>query len=452
MTLCRPNPAIFSAMSRAFLVGERTVDAVTERLFGTMGRHWRWIKPLARRMLAAFPAESRPRRIAVISFLQGDEGLRYAILKYGDQLRVATWIADPPGMLPVAAAADWQIPALCTVGELADWLAVSPDELHQLAGLTQSFTSLPNRPPESRANHYHYRVLHKMHSGIRLIEAPKQRLKELQSRILIGILEKIPVNPSVHGFLRGHSIQSFAAPHCGKPVVLRMDLRDFFPSITAARVRSLFLIAGYPEPVSALLGGICTHATPRRLWSGLNLKNPSLLHELRGFYARPHLPQGAPTSPALANLCAWRADCRLSGLARSSEAVYTRYADDLAFSGGEIFARCVDRFHIQAAAILSEEGFLVCHRKTRIMRTGVRQYLAGLVVNDRLNVVRKDFDTLKAILTNCVRHGAERQNREKHPAFRSHLEGRVSFVESVNPAKGKRLRRVFEKIEWQIPK
>ncbi len=98
--------------------------------------------------------------------------------------------------------------------------------------------------------------------------------------------------------------------------------------------------------------------------------------------------------------------------------------------------------------ILHEEGFDVHHRKTRIMRQGVRQHLAGLVVNQSVNMIRADFDRLKAILTNCVRLGPESQNREEHPGFRSHLEGRVGFVEMIHPAKGKRLRAILEKIAW----
>ena len=165
-------------------------------------------------------------------------------------------------------------------------------------------------------------------------------------------------------------------------------------------------------------------------------------------YARPHLPQGAPTSPALANLCVYRVDCRLTGLAQSAGAVYTRYADDLVFSGDEVLDRRVERFSTHVAAILHEEGFAVHHRKTRIMRRSVRQHMAGLVTNERVNVRRADFDRLKAILTNCVRMGPASQNREAHPNFRSHLEGRVGFVESINPAKGERLRRIFEEIRW----
>ena len=141
-------------------------------------------------------------------------------------------------------------------------------------------------------------------------------------------------------------------------------------------------------------------------------------------------------------------DCRLAGLAESAGAAYTRYADDLAFSGGEEFDRRVERFASHVAAILHEEGFAVHHRKTRIMRQGVRQHLAGVVTNQRMNVMRPDFDLLKATLTNCVRLGPESQNRDAHPRYRSHLDGRVGFVEMINPARGQKLRRIFERIQW----
>jgi RNA-directed DNA polymerase len=284
--------------------------------------------------------------------------------------------------------------------------------------------------------HYHYRVLTKQSGAIRLIEAPKPRLKALQRKILAEILEKIPPHPSVHGFLKGHSIKTFVTPHVAQRVILKMDLEDFFPSISRARVQALFRTMGYPESVADLLGGICTTAAPHDIW------------KLRDLYTTPHLPQGAPTSPALANLCTWRVDARLSCLAKSAGAVYTRYADDLAFSGAESFERSADRFSTHVAAILYEEGFSVHHRKTRIMRQGVRQHLAGLVANQSLNVRRSDLDRLKAILTNCIRQGPESQNRESHSHYRLHLQGKVAFVESINPAKGTRLRALFDQIPW----
>jgi RNA-directed DNA polymerase len=90
----------------------------------------------------------------------------------------------------------------------------------------------------------------------------------------------------------------------------------------------------------------------------------------------------------------------------------------------------------------------VHHRKTRVMREGVRQHLAGVVVNRHVNMMRPDFDRLKAILTNCIRFGPESQNRDSHESFRSHTEGRVGFAEMINPEKAKRLRALLERIEW----
>jgi hypothetical protein len=254
--------------------------------------------------------------------------------------------------------------------------------------------------------------------------------------------------------VKGRSVQTFAAPHVGRRVVLRMDLENFFPTFPGARVQSFFRTIGYPERVADLLGGIATNCVPRIAWSEMikqsgDALDPQQLWHVRTMYARPHLPQGAPTSPSLANLCSYRLDCRLSGLAQSAGAAYTRYADDLAFSGGEKFEHCAARFATQVAVILMEEGFTVHHRKTRIMRQSVRQHLAGLVTNERLNVRRSDFDRVKAILTNCVRHGPGSQNRDAHPHFREHLAGRISFMESINTEKGRRLRALFDQIVWE---
>jgi retron-type reverse transcriptase len=342
-------------------------------------------------------------------------------------------------MLPVPAAATWDLPVIETAGDLAAWLGLSVRELEWFADLK----GLAYKGNSSKLAHYHYRVLTKRSGSIRLIESPKPRLKELQRQILSLVLNEIPSHGAVHGFVKGKSIKTFTAAHVGQRVVLKMDLQDYFPSLSGARIQTFFRSAGYPESVADLLGGICTNATPRRIWT-----DPNSPWETRALYARPHLPQGAPTSPALANLCTYPVDCRLTGLAKSAGAQYTRYADDLAFSGGKDFERCAERFSTHVAVILHEEGFRVNHRKTRIMRQGVRQHLAGLVINRHANVRRTGFDRLKAILTNCVRLGPESQNREAHPSFRSHLEGRVGFVESINPAKGKRLRTILEQIAW----
>lgn len=440
-----PASSLVTALARSFLAGEATLDSIADRAGQTLGRNWRWLRPLVRRYLQSMAGEMRPRQRDVIHFFLHDPGFRRAWSKHFDELSVAKWLVDPQRMQPVEAAAAWDVPAIESIGPLADWLSITPDELLWFADLK----ALAYKSKNPRLTHYHYRVLAKKSGAIRLIEAPKPRLKELQRQILAQILDRIPPHSAAHGFVQGRSVQTFLAPHVGRRVVLKMDLQDFFPSITGPRVQTIFRMLGYPESVADLLGGICTNAVPRQVWKASAAgADDDQLQEARLVHTRPHLPQGAPTSPALANICAYRADCRLTGLARSAGAEYSRYADDLAFSGDEEFERGVERFSAHAAAILMEEGFHVNHRKTRIMHQGVRQRLVGLVANERMNVMRADFDRLKATLHNCARLGPESQNRASHPHFRAHLDGRIGWVESINPTKGQRLRALFGQIAW----
>lgn len=433
--------AIARALAEAFLNGELAVDEMVERGSRLLGRRWRWLRPLAGRVCEAFGVGTRPRRIVVAQFLLADAEFARAQTKH--ELRIVERLAPAAEMQPVAAAQAWRVPAIRSVGELAEWLKVGIGELYWFADPR----GLESKRNAGKLRNYHYRPLAKRTGEARLIEAPKPRLKEIQRQILSEILEQIPAHDASHGFRRGYSIKTFAAPHVGRRVVLRLDLRNFFPSIRAARVQALFRTIGYAETVADLLAGLCTNGTPDDVWDALEADRWSI-RDARRLYARRHLPQGAPTSPALGNLCAYRLDCRLAKLASSAGAVYTRYADDLAFSGGREFERVVGRFRIHVCAVASEEGFSVRHRKTRVMRQGVRQRLAGIVVNEHANVPREDYDRLKATLTNCVRHGAASQNRAGHDDFRAHLLGRVSFVEMVNSARGRRLRALFDRIEW----
>ena len=427
-----PNRTLLTALAKSFLGGEAEAARIVARARRTLGASPRWLAALAGRYVDTFAGQQRPRLRDVVQFLRSDPHLARS-----RRLSPRHWLNPAPLMQPVAAAASWDLPAITTAGDLADWLGLTPGELDWFADLK----ALGYKTNARRLRHYRYRVVSKSCGSIRLIEAPKSTLKILQRKILARILEKIPQHPAVHGFVKGRSIRTFVAAHVGRRVVLRMDLRDFFPSFPGARIQALFRTFGYPERVADLLGGICTNAVPREI-----LRECSF--EVRALYQRPHLPQGAATSPALANICTWRADRRLAGLANTAGAVYTRYADDLAFSGDDGFERRVDRFSMHVAAILHEEGLAVHHRKTRVMRQGVRQHLAGLVANQRINVIRADFDRLKAILTNCVRHGPGTQNREAHPDFRAHLDGRVAFVESIHPQRGRRLRAIFERISF----
>jgi RNA-directed DNA polymerase len=340
-------------------------------------------------------------------------------------------VAGPPGT--------WPVPRLPTPGRLADWVGVTPRELDWFADCKRL-----NDDAKSALRHYTLRWLKKSSGRYRLLEVPKSRLKAIQRQLLDDLLAHVPPHDAAHAFRTGRSLVGFAAPHAGQRLVLRLDLHDFFPSVRATRVHALFRRLGYPIGVARLLTGLCTHSVAPGEWPVVTAADTAC----RQRCALPHLPQGAPTSPALANLCAWRFDTRLAALAVSAGAKYTRYADDLAFSGGHDFERAARRFQVQVMRIALEEGFEINARKTRFMRPGVRQQLCGVVLNTRPNIRRDEFDRLKAILHNCVKHGPNTQNRAALPDFRAHLLGRIGWVEHLHPARGVKLRAVFNLIAW----
>lgn len=386
-------------------------------------------------MFSRFEAQIRPTSRELATFLLADSAFNGAW--YTEEQvppGIQHFVLPQPTMQPYGPARLWHVPALVTATELAQWLSVTPSELDWFADIKR----LSSRRREPKLAHYSYRLLGKSNGGLRILESPKTRLKEIQRRILSGIIDRIPVHPAAHGFRKGRSVRTFVEPHINRTVVVKLDLENFFLSIGGARVAALFRTVGYPETVASLLTGLVTAVTP---------VNVTSRHSL---YGQPHLPQGAPTSPAIANLCAYRLDCRLAGLALAVGAQYTRYADDLAFSGGKDFERRAERFTLQAATVVAAEGFSVCHRKTRVMRNSARQHMAGLVVNEHPNLRRTDFDRLKATLHNCLRHGPAAQNRESHPDFRAHLEGLLAYAEQVNAAKATKLRKVFSQISWEL--
>jgi hypothetical protein len=446
----RAHTLLVRGLSEAFLAGSWDQDGLVDQGSRILGRRYRWLGPLARRVRAAFADQPRPRAARLAGFLRDDHGFQKACARHELTLHFAQWPA--PVMRPrQGAPASWSVPPIATPAELARFLEVSANELDWFADCQARERSARGDP----LRHYRYRWLAKASGSIRLIEAPKPRLKRLQRRLLDTILVHIPPHESVHGFRPGRSITTFAAPHVGRTIVLKMDLRDFFVSISSARVLAVFLTAGYPEAVARSLAGLCTNTVPPDVWKrsggealALGPAASSANWRRRRLYRQPHLPQGAPTSPALANLAAYRLDVRLACLAQSAQASYTRYADDLLFSGDQSFARSIGRFATQVAAIALEEGFAVQHQKTRVMRQGVRQRAAGVVINQRMNTTRHDYDRLKAILWNCMRHGPHGQNRAGSADFRAHLAGCVAHAMQLNPERGRRLMSVFERISW----
>lgn len=431
-------------LAAALVHGEWTPAQLHKHATLAVGPRKRWLKPLLNRVQLAFP--QLPRLNALAVFLAADVELNAVRAKYFKKhhlpLAPARYYSTPARMQAPSAPVVRFVPELQTLAQLAGWLGIPVARLNWYAdrkGL--------NRSAAENLRHYRYRWLPKRTPGAyRLLEEPKPVLKSIQRQILIDILGCINPHDAAHGFRRQRSIVTNAAVHCGRAIVVRFDLKDFFPSIPAGKVAGLFDALGYPEPVPKILAGLCTTRLPYSIWQAKPGANDDTSHSQWLRLGRLHLPQGAPTSPALANLCTFGLDVRLSALARNIDATYTRYADDLTFSGPAELA--VDRLRRSVLKICAEEGFALNLAKTRIQRRSNRQRVAGVVVNVRPNIPRDEFDALKATLTNCLRTGPEEQNRDGHGDFRAYLSGRIAFVAMVNTTRGRKLWAIFDCIVW----
>jgi len=426
------------ALADAMLAGEPEASGFVNRCAWVLGRKHRWISPLCRRAFQRFGSALDHRdRAKLAEWIHEDAGYRAAWVATRSP-RIAHYFLDPPRMAPrTGALAACDLPSIATPGDLAAWLGISIGDLDWFADIRGL-----NRT-EGPLCHYSYAWIPKRY-GFRLMEIPKTRLREIQRKILRGILDPVPVHAAAHGFRRGHSCRTYVEPHVGRELVLRLDLRNFFPGIPSSRIHALFATLGYPEAVARILTAICTNSVPMSI-----ARRSSQSWEDAKRLGIPHLPQGAPTSPALANLCALHLDLRLHALAQELDSTYTRYADDIAISGGETLRRRVHAVSELVSVIAMEEGFAVNHRKTRAMHRSRRQLLTGIVVNEKANVRRAEFDRLKATLTNCMRHGPASQNRENRSDFRAHLAGRIAYVASLNAARAMKLRELFNEIEWR---
>ncbi|MDQ6751805.1 MAG: reverse transcriptase family protein [Actinomycetota bacterium] len=431
-------------LADAFLAGAWDEGALVARLEDVLTHRPGWARRLAREVIRSYhrPPRDRPRELAGFIALTLES---WPAPTGGALPRVRRWLLPELAM----GRRRWPVPELDSVRAVADFLELSPGHLDWLADAR----GLERTVKAGKLRNYSYTWLPREHRPPRVIERPKPRLKAAQRRLLHELLDWIPAHDAAHGFTRGRSARSHAAVHVGRLVILRLDLEDFFASVPAARVFGIFRTAGYPEPVAHTLTALSTNAVPVAEWGALPRPTaPSQVgahHRLGRRLATPHLPQGAPTSPALANLALFALDRRLTGLAATVGAGYSRYADDLTFSGSRELLRCAAGVRATVAAIAREEGFAVNHQKSTLTTRAGRQRVCGIVVNERPNVARAEYDELKAILHNAARRGPRGQNRGQIRNFRAHLLGRVAWVESLHPVRGARLRRDFARIDWE---
>jgi retron-type reverse transcriptase len=314
------------------------------------------------------------------------------------------------------------LPQLESAAKLADAMGVSINELRFLSFARTTAT----------ISHYQTFLIAKKSGGTRKISAPMPRLKRLQYWILDNILNKIGLHDAAHGFVPKRSIVTNAQPHVGAGFIANMDLKDFFPTITYKRIKGLFCKLGYSEQVATILALLCSEPDVDQVE----------LDDQRFFVARSerHLPQGAPTSPAISNLICRNLDTRLTRLASNLELAYTRYADDLTFSGSRERAAQLKKLLWRTERVIEEEGFSVHPAKTRVMPVGRQQQVTGIVVNEKLSIDRKTLKRFRALLFQIEKDGLEGKEWGKGELIPS-IEGYANFVAMVDPEKGIKLQK-----------
>ncbi len=321
----------------------------------------------------------------------------------------------------VARLSRFGLPVLRDGGDVAALLGVPIETLRWLTFHRRGATLV----------HYHRYDVAKRTGGVRCISAPKPKLAAAQQAVLSAVLARVPADDAAHGFVPGRSIVTNAAPHAGRAVVVNLDLRDFFPSVTFRRVKGLFHEFGYGEHVATVLALLCTE--PPRVPATVDGKR---YHVALGERV---LPQGACTSPAVTNLLCRSFDRRLGGLARRYGFAYTRYADDLTFSSAEAGAD-VGRLLRFVRRVIADEGFTEHPTKTRVMRASARQEVTGVTVNARPKLSRSDLRRLRAVLHNAAVGGLDGQNRDGRADFAAHVRGRVEYACMVDPSRAERWR------------
>lgn len=277
----------------------------------------------------------------------------------------------------------------------ANFLDISSDELKEI------LIDIPQQYKRFR--------MRKRKGGYRTISAPSPKLLAIQQTIYLRILKPTNIHPAATGFRSGYSIVNNARTHLGNTQVLQTDIQDFFGSIKTHRVKSTFIKMGYPPQISTIFSRLCC---------------------LKG-----RLPQGAPTSPNISNIIAYNLDQELNSLSAQYGLSYSRYADDLTFSGNNI---PLDTFLPTVRDIIQKHKFVLNAKKTKFSGENRRKIITGISISSGLKMtipkakkrqIRKDvhFILTKGLMAHQSHIGS------KDPAYLQRLIGYLNFWHSVEP-------------------
>ncbi len=303
---------------------------------------------------------------------------------------------------------DNSLPVIFDIKHLALLIGIAASDLTRMIFSEERFYSQAKIP--------------KKNGGYRELNIPSVELKYIQRWILDHILSNIKISDYATGFCTNKSILDNARVHLNKHCIVNLDIKDFFPSITFERVYRIFSYYGYTNEVSFALAKLCTF--------------------------RGKLPQGSPASPCISNICCLRLDVRLNAVACKYEATYSRYADDITFSGNNDIKTIVS----VASQIIADEQYSVNKKKIRIAYPHQRQEVTGLLVNGSQVRIPKSYKrSLYQQLFYCSKFGVqshlEKINCNK-AFFKEHIYGKIYFVNLVEPREARKMFSLANEIDW----
>lgn len=278
----------------------------------------------------------------------------------------------------------------------------------------------------NKDKYYHTFYISKKMGGKRKIEAPNEVLASLQKYIKNEILDNILVSEYAFGFVKEKNILLNAKSHLNQEMVLNIDLENFFPTIKEKRVFHIFYkLCKYDYHISKVLTNLVT---------------------LQG-----RLPQGACTSPVISNITAYKLDKRLSTYAKKLNLIYTRYADDITFSGSK---KIINDFFLENIQnIIKDCGFVINDKKTRFCSQYGRQEVTGLIINDNyIHINKKYIREIRQELYYINKFGVSNHRNNKdfsNMYYREHLLGKILFVKSIHQDIGLNFLNQFQNIDWE---
>ena len=257
--------------------------------------------------------------------------------------------------------------------------------------------------PASDVKRYNDFEIPKKSGGTRKISAPVEGLKVIL-KFMNMILQEI-YEPSKYamGFAKNRSVVDNAKRHINQNYVFNIDLKDFFPSITRARICARLKVKPFEfsDDIARMISGLCT----MKVTDGENVK-----------YV---LPQGAPTSPTITNIICDKLDHKLAGLAKRFGLNYSRYADDITFSSSHNVYQEESDFRKELQRIITEEGFVINDKKTRLQKRGSRQEVTGVIVCEKANVTKKYVKEIRNLLYIWERYGYDEAVKRFHPRYKA---------------------------------